>query len=324
MVENEEWLEGFERFLSLERGVSSNTVRAYLGDIRHFEAFLHEHGAAAFAEVGLSDLRAWLAWQQSVGISRTTLARRQSSIRRFYGWAKRESLIEIDPSLRLQSPKLEKNLPPVLRSDQMARLIDSTGAQKRETDATTSRADDSKPRSVVDRAVDLRDHAMIELLYATGIRVGELVGIDIDDIDLERCVVTVTGKGNKQRTVPFGMPAREAVGEWLGSGRKFLRVTEVSRPTEASALFLGRRGKRIDQRQVRDVVSKRLVELGDTSARGPHVLRHTAATHLLDGGADLRAVQELLGHSSLATTQLYTHVSVERLRQSFSQAHPRA
>lgn len=340
MRENaESWLVGFERFLSLERNVSANTVRAYLGDVKHFQSFLQTHDRGAFTTVSLTDLRGWLAEQQTSGVSRTTLARRQSSIRRFFGWAKREGFIELDPSLRLQSPTLDKKLPPVLRADQMTRLINDQEQAQARTQKLAKQGQKPTPRaqnavdhspaeqqapSETDRAVALRDQAMIELLYATGIRVGELVGIDIDDVDLERCVVKVTGKGNKQRIVPFGHPARDAIGDWLGRGRSSLKTESQADAEDRFALFLGKRGKRVNQRQVREVVSRRLEHLGDTSARGPHVLRHTAATHLLDGGADLRAVQELLGHSSLATTQLYTHVSIDRLRQSFSQAHPRA
>ena len=165
----------------------------------------------------------------------------------------------------------------------------------------------------------LRNRAMLELLYATGVRVGELAGLDIDDLDPDRRTLRVLGKGNKERTVPYGLPAALAVDDWLRRGRPAL-VAADSGP----ALFLGARGKRVDQRQVRSVVKGLLDRLGDTSATGPHALRHSAATHLLDGGADLRAVQEILGHSSLATTQIYTHVSVDRLRQSYQQAHPRA
>lgn len=160
---------------------------------------------------------------------------------------------------------------------------------------------------------------MVELLYATGIRVGELTGLDVDDVDPDRRTLRVLGKGNKERTVPFGVPAAVALDDWLRRGRPAL-VVSLSGP----ALFLGQRGKRVDPRQVRSVVGNLLEALGDTAATGPHALRHSAATHLLDGGADLRAVQEILGHSSLATTQIYTHVSVERLRNSYRQAHPRA
>ncbi len=160
---------------------------------------------------------------------------------------------------------------------------------------------------------------MVELLYATGIRVGELTGLDVDDVDPDRRTLRVLGKGNKERTVPFGVPAAVALDDWLRRGRPAL-VSSLSGP----ALFLGQRGKRVDPRQVRSVVGTLLEALGDTAATGPHALRHSAATHLLDGGADLRAVQEILGHSSLATTQIYTHVSVERLRNSYRQAHPRA
>lgn len=325
---NQQWRDGFERFLALERNVSPNTVRAYLGDVRNLETFLTSMGVEDFGETTLSHLRTWLAAQQSSGVSRTTLARRQSSIRRLFAWAKREGFISLDPSLRLQSPKLEKKLPPVLRNDQMSRLIQPTQNSSGDASEGQPKVGESA-ESPLEESVHSRDQAMIELLYATGIRVGELVGVDVDDLDLERCVVRVTGKGNKQRTVPFGLPARDALGEWLDRGRRLIRANaETSAAATTSdaraALFLGKRGARINQRQVRDVVSQRLEKLGDTSARGPHVLRHTAATHLLDGGADLRAVQEILGHSSLATTQLYTHVSIDRLRESFARAHPRS
>jgi integrase/recombinase XerC len=160
---------------------------------------------------------------------------------------------------------------------------------------------------------------MVELLYATGVRVGELAGLDVDDLDPDRRTLRVLGKGNKERTVPYGLPAALAVDDWLRRGRGKLAAAD-----SGPALFLGARGRRVDQRQVRSVVKGLFEALGDTSATGPHSLRHTAATHLLDGGADLRAVQEILGHSSLATTQIYTHVSVDRLRKSYQQAHPRA
>ena len=178
--------------------------------------------------------------------------------------------------------------------------------------AAAERADDGSP-------VGLRDVAMLELLYATGIRVGELVGLNVDDIDRERNVIRVFGKGRKERTVPYGQPAARALAHWLDHGRPALRV-EGSGP----ALFLGARGKRIDQRAVRTLVHRRIADVPGAPDLGPHGLRHTAATHLLEGGADLRSVQELLGHASLATTQLYTHVTTDRLRKAYQQAHPRA
>ena len=179
--------------------------------------------------------------------------------------------------------------------------------------AAAELADDGSP-------IGLRDVAMLELLYATGIRVGELVGLDIDDVDRERNVVRVFGKGRKERTVPFGRPAAQALDFWLRDGP----AAAHGRRAPGAALFLGARGRRIDQRAVRTLVHRRIADVPGAPDIGPHGLRHTAATHLLEGGADLRSVQELLGHASLATTQLYTHVTTDRLRQAYQQAHPRA
>jgi integrase/recombinase XerC len=235
-------------------------------------------------------------------MSRSTLARRAATARSFTAWAVREELLDADPALRLKAPKRDKSLPGVLHQQQVVRVLDGLQAA----------AEDGG-------ALALRDRAMVELLYATGVRVGELAGLDVDDLDPDRRTLKVLGKGNKERTVPYGLPAAVAVDDWLRRGRPLL-AAEGSGP----ALFLGVRGRRVDQRQVRAVVKDLLDALGDTAATGPHALRHSAATHLLDGGADLRAVQEILGHSSLATTQIYTHVSVDRLRRSYQQAHPRA
>ena len=293
---------GFGRYLEAERGRSAHTVRAYLSDVGSLLEHAVTEGAADLADVELGTLRRWLGAQSEAGMSRATLARRAATARAFTAWAVREELIAVDPALRLRAPKREKSLPGVLQQGQVQRLV--AGAE--------SAAAEGEPLA-------LRNRAMLELLYATGIRVGELSGLDIDDLDPDRRTLRVVGKGNKERTVPYGLPAALAVDDWLRRGRPAL-VAADSGP----ALFLGARGKRVDQRQVRSVVKGLLDGLGDTSATGPHALRHSAATHLLDGGADLRAVQEILGHSSLATTQIYTHVSVDRLRKSYQQAHPRA
>jgi integrase/recombinase XerC len=293
---------GFGRYLEAERGRSAHTVRAYLSDVGSLLAQAASEGVENLDGLELGTLRRWLGSQSESGMSRATLARRSATARAFTAWAVREELIAADPALRLRAPKREKSLPGVLHQQQMLRLV--AGAE--------SAASEGAPLA-------LRDRAMVEVLYATGIRVGELAGMDIDDLDPDRRTLRVLGKGNKERTVPYGVPAALAVDDWLRRGRPAL-ATGTSGP----ALFLGARGKRVDQRQVRSVVKEMLAGLGDTAATGPHALRHSAATHLLDGGADLRAVQEILGHSSLATTQIYTHVSVERLRQSYQQAHPRA
>ena len=276
--------QGFGRYLEAERGRSAHTVRAYLSDIASLLEYAASEGVEDLAGLELGTLRRWLGSQSEAGMSRATLARRAATARAFTAWAIREELIDSDPALRLKAPKREKSLPGVLHQHQVLRLVEGAA----------SAAAEGGP-------LPLRDRALVELLYATGIRVGELAGLDVDDLDPDRRTLRVLGKGNKERTVPYGLPAALAVDDWLRRGRPAL-AADASGP----ALFLGARGKRVDQRQVRSVVRGLLEALGDTAATGPHALRHTAATHLLDGGADLRAVQEILGHSSLATTQIYT------------------
>ncbi|KNH15810.1 recombinase XerC [Arthrobacter sp. ZBG10] len=295
-------LEAFAAYLSGERAVSPHTRRAYLGDLTGLLAYAAQEGAASLADLELGTFRRWLGAQNSAGVARATLARRSASARVFTSWALREERIPADPALRLKAPKRERSLPGVLQASQLDRLLAGLATA----------ASDGGPLAV-------RDRAIVELLYATGVRVGELAGLDVDDLDPDRRTLRVIGKGNKERTVPYGVPAAVAVDDWLRRGRPL-----VATGTSGPALFLGARGGRVDQRQVRTLVNRLFEALGDTSASGPHALRHSAATHLLDGGADLRAVQEILGHSSLATTQIYTHVSVDRLRQSYQQAHPRA
>ncbi|MEH0109106.1 tyrosine recombinase XerC [Tersicoccus sp. MR15.9] len=296
-------VEAFTRYLALERGRSAHTVRAYRSDLASLFAHAAREGADGLDVVDLGLLRSWLGGQTATGAARSSLARRSAAVRTFFRWAVRDGLIQTDPSVRLQAPRRDHTLPSVLRQPQMA------AALTRAADAATP----EDPATV-------RDTAILELLYATGVRVGELTALDVDDVDAERRTVRVIGKGNKERTVPFGIPAARALDAWLRLARPAL-ATDAS----GAALFLGQRGGRLDQRRVRDVVHRATGAVdGRGPSAGPHALRHTAATHLLDGGADLRAVQELLGHSSLATTQIYTHVSVERLRNSYRQAHPRA
>ncbi|MEO3942732.1 tyrosine recombinase XerC [Paenarthrobacter nicotinovorans] len=295
-------MEGFRRYLEGERARSAHTVRAYLADVESLLGFAVQEGIEELGQVELGSLRRWLGAQSEAGMARATLARRAATARSFTAWALREEIIAVDPAVRLQAPKRDKSLPGVLQQQQVTRIVD---------DLNTAAADGG-PMAV-------RNRAMVELLYATGVRVGELAGLDVDDLDPDRRTLRVLGKGNKERTVPYGVPAAVAIDDWLRRVRPAV-VTSHSGP----ALFLGVRGNRVDPRQIRSVVSELLQALGDTSATGPHALRHSAATHLLDGGADLRAVQEILGHSSLATTQIYTHVSVDRLRKSYQQAHPRA
>lgn len=292
----------FERFLHAERGRSPHTVRAYAADVTQMLGTCAAQGAETLDDIDLPMLRDWLARMSAAGLARATLARRASAARTFTAWALRTHRAGRDPAVRLQAPRRDSYLPTVLRAEQATQLLELAAV----------RADDSLP-------THLRDRAALELLYGTGIRVGELVGLDVDDVDSARRTVRVVGKGDKQRVVPFGLPADRAVRDWLTRGRPRL-VTASSGP----ALLLGARGGRWDQRQVRDVVHRVLAATPDAPDAGPHALRHSAATHLLDGGADLRSVQELLGHASLATTQVYTHVSTERLRRTYQQAHPRA
>jgi integrase/recombinase XerC len=305
---NPSWPEGFatlladyERHLTAERDLSTHSVRAYIGDIADLLEHLIRLGHDDLAGLDIRGLRSWLAKQQSLGKSRSTMARRATAARVFTAWAQRTGRISTDPGALLASPRPHKSLPGVLgQADTRAVL-----------DAAAVAADDGSP-------VGLRDLAIMELLYATGIRVGELCALDVDDIDRSRRVVRVFGKGRKERSVPYGVPASEVLERWLAEARP-----KLAREGSGPAVFLGARGGRIDQRAVRRMVHERIAVV-DAPDMGPHGLRHTAATHLLEGGADLRSVQELLGHASLATTQIYTHVSSERLRQAYQQAHPRA
>ncbi len=291
-------LEDFTRHLRLEAGRSAHTVRAYRADVGALLEHARRLGATTPADLDLPVLRSWLARQRSVGTARTSLARRGSAARAFTGWACRRGLLPVDPGLLLTTPRVQRSLPDVLRADESARLLDGVAG--------------SGPR-------DLRDRAALELLYATGVRVGELCGLDVDDVDTGRRVVRVLGKGARERSVPYGGPAGRAVQAWLTDGRPAWAL-DGSGP----ALLLGARGGRVDPRAVRELVHRRLADVPGAPDLGPHGLRHSAATHLLEGGADLRSVQELLGHATLATTQIYTHVSVERLRTSYDRAHPRA
>ncbi len=294
-------LEEFDEYLELQCLRSAHTRRAYLGDLRSLSAFLDGQGVS-LNDLSLPLLRTWLSTGAMAGAARTTLARRTSAVKTFTAWALRRGVLATDPAARLQVPKAHRTLPSVLRQDQ---ALDAMAAAK-------SGAEQGDPLA-------LRDRLIVEMLYATGIRVSELCGLDIDDVDTPHRVVRVLGKGDKQRITPFGVPAADALGAWLADGRPALAVAD-----SGPALLLGARGGRLDVRQARTVVHQTIAAVDGAPDMGPHGLRHSAATHLLEGGADLRVVQELLGHSSLATTQLYTHVAVSRLRAVHDQAHPRA
>jgi integrase/recombinase XerC len=290
--------EAFARHLVLERGRSAHTVRAYAGDVGSLLEHASRRGVTDPGGLDLAALRSWLALSRTKGASRATLARRGSSARAFTAWAHRTGLLAVDPGPLLATPKGRRPLPDVLRQDEAARLLEHVDG---------------------DSAEELRDRLALELLYATGVRVGELCGLDVDDVDRGRRLVRVVGKGDRERSVPYGTPAETALERWLVLGRPRWAVAG-----SGPALLLGRRGARLGVRTVRALVHRRLGGVPGAPDLGPHGLRHSAATHLLEGGADLRSVQELLGHATLATTQIYTHVSVERLRKTYERAHPRA
>ena len=290
--------EQFLLHLELERDRSPHTVRAYSGDLSSLLLHASRMGVDDPAGLDLPVLRSWLAKLRTTGAGRSTLARRGSAARTFTAWGHRRGLLPTDPGLLLASPRGQRPLPDVLKADEALRLVETVDGED---------------------PVDLRDRLVLELLYATGVRVSELCGLDLDDVDDGRRLVRVLGKGRKERSVPYGVPAQRALDAWLSRGRPRWAV-----PASGAALLLGQRGGRLDPRAARTVVHRRLADVPGAPDLGPHGLRHSAATHLLEGGADLRSVQELLGHASLASTQIYTHVSVERLRTSYERAHPRA
>ncbi|HEY5456090.1 MAG TPA: tyrosine recombinase XerC [Acidothermaceae bacterium] len=296
-------LAAFVQHLRLERGLSEHTIRAYTADIASLLDHADRMGRSRVADLDIGVLRSWLAKLTTTGKARTTIARHAASARVFTAFCARRTWLTPDPGLILATPKAQRLLPGVLSQAQAVALLEPP------PDVPLGEVSPEQ----------LRDDAVLELLYATGIRVGELVGLDVDDIDQARHVVRVLGKGNKQRTVPVGVPAVRAVERWQVAGRPTLATAD-----SGPALFLGARGGRLDQRAVRRMVHARIALVPDAPDIGPHGLRHSAATHLLEGGADLRTVQEILGHATLATTQVYTHVSVERLRATYDRAHPRA
>ena len=295
--------DAFLKYLESERNLSTHTIRAYLGDLDSFFEHLEKLDVTDFSKLELSHIRSWLANQQVKGGARTTLSRRAVSIRLFTKWATKKGYLAKDVGATLATPKGARTLPDVLNVADAGLAMDALATRVAEEDGPLSK----------------RDCAMVEVLYASGARVSELCGLDLQDIDYERNTIRVIGKGNKERTIPLGNPAMRALDAWLKEGRPSLAGDKSDR-----AVFLGVRGKRIDQRTVRTVVYHALEALEGAVKLGPHALRHSAATHLLEGGADLRTVQEILGHASLATTQIYTHVSTERLQKAFKQAHPRA
>lgn len=314
-------MEGFAAHVSAERGFSAHTVRAYVSDLTQLADFAAERGAQYTEELDLELLRDWLWSGSQRGLAKSTLARRAAAARSLTAWLSRTGVATTDAATRLKAPKTDHHLPRVLGREQIDGILMALIA-----------------RAAADDPVALRDLAIVELLYASALRVSELTGLGVGDVDLGRLTVRVFGKGGKERVVPFGVPAQRALERYLGAGRPVLLARAAAaqtvssgsgrspaRETGASApMFLGARGARLGTRTVYELISHLLSAVPGDGPAGPHTLRHTAATHLLDGGADLRAVQELLGHASLGTTQLYTHVSTERLRESYRVAHPRA
>lgn len=334
-------IDEFLHDLRVNRAASDNTLKAYRIDVLDCLVTMNIDGLEALDRVNVDDLRAWMSSESARGYARSSMARRTVAVRGFFRWAQDQGLIDSDPAALLMTPKIPSVLPAVLTEAQAKTLMDDADAYTARGSAGAAREGHQQgPQqgqrrserggqqpecqrhqiggSPADHAIAVRDAAMMELLYATGIRVGELVGIDIADIDFAQRTVRVTGKGDKQRVVPFGAPAARALDQWLQAGRPAL-ACDLS----GEALFLGRRGGRVDQRIVRQVVHREARKAGVPDI-SPHALRHSAATHMLDGGADLREVQEMLGHASLRTTQRYTHVSMEQLKQRYRRAFPRA
>jgi integrase/recombinase XerC len=291
----------YEEHLALVRNLADNSIKGYVSDLESFLKHIETLGIGEFKDLTITHIRSWLADLTDKGAVRSTIARRIVSIRAFTYWAASQGWITEDIGQSLAIPKAHRTLPDVLDLADTQIVLDSM-AQRAGEEPTP---------------INLRDLAMIEVLYASGIRVSELCGLNSSSIDTARNTLQVIGKGDKERVVPLGIPAMRALQNYIAQGRPLL-MNEKSE----SAIFLGSRGKRIDQRSVREVVYGAMAAVGSTM--GPHGLRHTAATHLLEGGADLRTVQEILGHSSLATTQIYTHVSPQRLQTAYQQAHPRA
>ncbi len=342
-------IDSFVSYLKSNRGLSANTLKAYRADLTACLHLFELRGVTDLNEITLDDLRSWMA-VESRDHARSSMARKTVAVRGFFAWAYEHGLTTTDPAATLMTPSIPSTLPAVLTESQAEQLLDvaehavATNQYKDDGGAAAApgsgkaadKSADTVNRSEAPARADKRDNArvtaesqrnaaILELLYATGIRVSELVSMDIADIDFSNRTIKVTGKGNKQRVVPFGLPAQRALETWLEQGRPVLArtATDAVKSRAANALFLGARGGRIDQRIARDIVHRAAREAGVPDI-SPHALRHSAATHILDGGADLREVQEMLGHSSLKTTQRYTHVSIEQLKSRYGQAFPRA
>lgn len=284
------------------RDLAALSLKSYAADLHRLSDYLSSQGVTRVGELDTEVLRDWVWQEASAGLSATTLRRRVSSTRGFTKWLHHNGHHPVDVGAGLHQPKAPARLPRVLTESQIAQMMDTL----------ESRADSGSPEAI-------RDHAVVELLYSSALRVGELCSADIGSIDLSERTIRVRGKGDRERVTPIGQPATRALARYLDRARPALATDD-----SGSALFLSRRGRRLNPRAVYQLMAQLLGEHPGAGPRGPHTLRHSAATHLLDHGADLRSVQEMLGHRSLATTELYTHVSVERLKKAYQQAHPRA
>lgn len=318
----EECVDAFIRYLKANRGLSENTLKAYRGDVEACLALFVRRGVTNLNEITLDGLRSWMA-AESRHHARSSMARKTVAVRGFFAWCYGHGLVRTNQAATLMTPSIPDTLPAVLTEVQARQLMDKAdneavnrGDGDGDCGDAESNSEDGNPHGT--HAEHLRNAAMLELLYATGIRVAELVSLDMNDVDFANRTIRVTGKGNKQRVVPFGAPAMRALRAWVDDGRP-----DIAADDSADALFLGTRGRRLNQRVAREVVHRMARDAGVPDI-SPHALRHSAATHMLDGGADLREVQELLGHASLKTTQRYTHVSIEQLKSRYSQAFPRA
>jgi site-specific recombinase XerD len=294
-----------EAFAGSLVGAAPNTVAAYASDVAQFVAWAERGGAKGPSDVSPLLLRRYLAYLSTRRLAGRSVARKAAALRRYFDWLRRRGNLTVDPARRLSAPRGAARLPRVLKAAELDALLAGPGVPGAPSDEAV--------------AVDRRDRAVIELLYGSGLRVSELCGLTPGDVDQRRGRVTVWGKGRKQRQLPMSEPSVDAVRDWLATGRATLARAGTPMPSPASTLFLNRRGHALTPRDVRRILDRRAAVPSH-----PHALRHTFATHLLDGGADLRAVQELLGHADLATTQVYTHVSKERLRSVYETTHPRA
>lgn len=294
----EELLQKYIKYLELERGISAYTVRNYSTDIQGFLDFLDSSGVTSLGKVDRSIMRRYLGLLQERGIARGSISRKLSALRSFYRYLMRESLVSAEPLSSLSAPKLEQRLPTFLTTDEVVRLVEAP--------------DTRTPNG-------MRDRAILELLYAAGLRLSEIVDLNVGDVDLSNRQVRAWGKGSKERMVLMGKPAAEALSSYV----KYARPKLLGQK-RTTALFLNRFGNRIARRRIEYIIKKYARQAGLDMRVYTHMLRHTFATHMLDGGADLRAVQELLGHARLATTQVYTHVSQNQIRRTYLAAHPRS